>query len=267
MACWDITTHSLPQINQYWRLKRLTDSKKQVKHKTIIATMYNFGSPRVGNRHFASEYNKACPDSFRVVVDGDFITSIPKTGFVHVGTEVVIDNNSAGTIIVDPSFVEQWLRSKVKNSLRVHLMLYYRNGLGAVKHAAEFLRHHIKEDADAKRASNIIRLAVATPRLRIDSGDAGGGAGLSADGGGGAAIEMVSNPMGQREAPTSSQQDAAGGKKSLGYPAGSVKINPQALRRLSASAPVRKSPQTDNKTPAMNHDEDNDSQHERVVKL
>jgi len=266
LACWDITTHSLPQINQHWRLKRLTDSKKQVKHKTIIATMYNFGSPRVGNRHFASEYNKACPDSFRVVVDGDFITSIPKTGFVHVGTEVVIDNNSAGTIIVDPSFVEQWLRSKVKNSLRVHLMLYYRNGLVAVKHAAEFLRHHIKEDADAKRASNIIRLAVATPRIRLDSGDAGGGAGAAGGGGGGGGIEMVSNPMatGRGEVPSGQQQqDSAGGKKSL---AGSVKINPLALRRLSASAPARRSPQTEIKTP-VNNDEDNDSQHERVVKL
>jgi hypothetical protein len=76
---------------------------------------------------------------------------------------------------------------------------------------------------------------------------------------------MVSNPMatGRGEVPNGQQQDSAGGKKSL---AGSVKINPLALRRLSASAPARRSPQTEIKTP-VNNDEDNDSPHERVVKL
>lgn len=148
--------------------------------------MYNFGCPRVGNRQFASEYNQLCPDSFRIVVDGDFFTSIPKAGFVHAGTEVVIDRKGAGSIIVDPSFVEQWLRSKVKNSLRVHLMGYYRIGLDGVKKATEFLRRHLKEGD--RRASNIVRLAIqASPRVRLRSNDEDAQA----------EVEMTENPLGR----------------------------------------------------------------------
>lgn len=29
-------------------------------------TMYNFGSPRVGNKHFVAEYNQKVPDSWRL---------------------------------------------------------------------------------------------------------------------------------------------------------------------------------------------------------
>lgn len=187
LACWDITANALPRINQYWRHKRFSDPAHS-KHRRIVATMYNFGCPRVGNRHFCTEYNKLCPNSFRVVVDGDFITSIPKTGFVHIGTEVVIDNNAAGTIIVDPSFVERWLRSKVKNSLRVHLMAYYRNGLDGVKQATEFLRQHL--NVGDRRASNIIRLAfAASPRARLESSDHA----ITSNGDGG--LEMTLNPL------------------------------------------------------------------------
>jgi predicted lipase len=81
--------------------------------------MYNFGSPRVGNHQFASQFNKIVPDAFRVVVDGDIVTGVPTTWYgtlvlvlafydlayryKHVGTEILIDGlNGSGTIIVDP---------------------------------------------------------------------------------------------------------------------------------------------------------------------
>lgn len=163
-------------------------------HEKVKVTMYNFGCPRVGNRQFASEYNQLCPDSFRVVVDGDFVTSIPTTGFVHAGTEVVVDSKGAGSIIVDPSFVEQWLRSKVKNSLRVHLMTYYRIGLEGVKMATEFLRQYLRDGdrrAMEQQRTQIVRLAMkASPRGRLNS--------TNNNGAGEVEIEMTENPLAGR---------------------------------------------------------------------
>jgi predicted lipase len=34
--------------------------------KRVRMTMYNFGTPRVGNWHFASELNRWVPNSYRV---------------------------------------------------------------------------------------------------------------------------------------------------------------------------------------------------------
>jgi predicted lipase len=52
--------------------------------------MYNFGSPRVGNRFFAILYNHLVPDSFRTVIDGDVVTSMPPTRYQHVGTQALV---------------------------------------------------------------------------------------------------------------------------------------------------------------------------------
>ena len=44
----------------------------------LSVRMYNFGGPRVGNPAFASKYNQAVPYSFRIVMEGDLVTGIPK---------------------------------------------------------------------------------------------------------------------------------------------------------------------------------------------
>ena len=43
----------------------------------ISVTMYNFGSPRVGDLGFATFYNEHVDDSFRVVAPGDPVTELP----------------------------------------------------------------------------------------------------------------------------------------------------------------------------------------------
>ena len=52
----------------------------------IRVTMYNFGSPRVGNASFAKYYNRNVVDSHRVVHSGDVVTMLPPwvTGYKHV---------------------------------------------------------------------------------------------------------------------------------------------------------------------------------------
>ena len=94
--------------------------------RNVTVTMYNFGSPRVGNGFFALLYNRIVPDSFRTVIDGDLVTSMPPTGYRHVGTQALVDNLGAGSIIIDPSFIERRLRTHTKSSVSVHSLLVYR---------------------------------------------------------------------------------------------------------------------------------------------
>lgn len=51
--------------------------KLRIGVRKVKATMYNYGSPRVGNAFFAALYNSIVPDSFRTVIDGDLVTSMP----------------------------------------------------------------------------------------------------------------------------------------------------------------------------------------------
>lgn len=64
---------------------------------------------------------------------------MPPSKYKHVGTQILIDSIGAGTIIIDPSFVEKWLRTTMKSSVAVHSLLVYRKGLLGIKLAAEFL--------------------------------------------------------------------------------------------------------------------------------
>lgn len=56
-----------------WGVPREYDFIKQV-------TMYNYGSPRVGNAMFAAFYRNAVRDSHRLVVPLDLVTTVPPTG-------------------------------------------------------------------------------------------------------------------------------------------------------------------------------------------
>ncbi|KAF0682940.1 Aste57867_24953 [Aphanomyces stellatus] len=98
-------------------------------HFNIDITMYNFGGPRVGNPAFMRQYNRAVPNSHRVVLDGDLVAGIPRFWglYQHVGTEVAIDEE--GNLIVDPSFIERRLHQRSKTRVAVHGMMVYRSML------------------------------------------------------------------------------------------------------------------------------------------
>jgi hypothetical protein len=91
------------------------------------------------------------------VVDGDLVSGVPKTGFKHGGTEIIVDSLGAGSIIIDPSFVEKILRTQNRTSMSVHSLNFYRKGLQGVLAATEYLRQHS-----------------ALPQLQGDSGDVDG---------------------------------------------------------------------------------------------
>ena len=67
---------------------------------------------------------------------------MPPSGYAHIGTEVVVDGNCSGSIIVDPSFVEKQFKSKRKVGISVHSLVVYRNSLASVRQASNFVRDY-----------------------------------------------------------------------------------------------------------------------------
>jgi hypothetical protein len=130
--------------------------------KKIKVFMYSFGAPRVGNYGFKQFYDKIVPNAFRVVIDGDLVTGLPPSGYDHVGTEILVDSLGAGSVIIDPSFVEKWLRTHLKSSVTVHSLLYYQKGLLGLKLSAQYMREYA-EEISAEHPLDPLRLAV---RLR-----------------------------------------------------------------------------------------------------
>ncbi|EOY05484.1 Triglyceride lipases,triglyceride lipases isoform 1 [Theobroma cacao] len=66
-------------------------SSQLAKHGAISVTMYNFGSPRVGNRRFAEVYNEKVKDSWRIVNHRDIIPTVPRLmGYCHVAQPVYL---------------------------------------------------------------------------------------------------------------------------------------------------------------------------------
>jgi hypothetical protein len=107
------------------------------------------------------------PDSFRTVIDGDVVTSVPPTGYRHIGTEALVDNLGAGSIIVDPSFIERRLRTNTKSSVSVHSLLVYRKGLQGVKDAAEYMKMQASDLPSSSMKLDAVRLALsATNRTK-----------------------------------------------------------------------------------------------------
>jgi hypothetical protein len=175
LAALDVKINTLPRIHAYYQ-RKIYEMNRQVYENTLIniksgrsgnsnlpppkihfskekneefsnikIALYNYGSPRVGNRSFRTLYEKAVPNTFRCVVDGDIVTGLPKNGFSHVGTSVVLDHSGSGSIIIDPSFVERRLRTHLKSSVSCHSLLVYKRGLLGVKTSDEFIRAYNKE--------------------------------------------------------------------------------------------------------------------------
>lgn len=73
------------------------------------------------------------------------MSGVPKSNYKHIGTEIIVDPVGAGSIIIDPSFVEKFLRTHNKTSMSVHSLVFYRRGLQGVKAATEYTREHARE--------------------------------------------------------------------------------------------------------------------------
>jgi hypothetical protein len=175
-AAVDFTIHSLPRIKSHLKhaaadAESNNPSQLRSQVASIHVSMYNFGAPKVGNSAFIQTYDRILPDSFRVVVDGDLVTGLPVSwNYRHIGTPVYIDSGGTGSIIVDPSFVELWLRIQTRASIANHSLLVYHKGLLGVKAAAKY----IAELAGQKKydMKTFIRLSIFSERNISNSADA-----------------------------------------------------------------------------------------------
>lgn len=117
-------------------------------HLLGLISLMIYASVQVGNGAFAQLYDKIVPNSFRVVVDGDLVTALPPSRvYRHIGVCVVIDSTGAGSIIIDPSFVEVWLRIQSKSSVANHSLLMYKKGK-MIPHRESFPRPFLRSTYD-----------------------------------------------------------------------------------------------------------------------
>lgn len=84
-------------------------------------TVWLFGCPRVGNRHFAREYNfELGSETWRIVNNNDAVCRVPRLGYRHVGREVYIDWR--GLVHHEP----RWI-FKLWNQLTGRAMSWWKN--------------------------------------------------------------------------------------------------------------------------------------------
>ena len=111
--------------------------------------LYTYGSPRIGNAIFAAFVNRKVPSTYRVEVDTDIVTMIPKLlgQYRHAGIPVVVDSEEAGSIIVKPTIVEAQLWRASSGSVASHLLSKYRACLEACFEDHELQEYVSKEHA------------------------------------------------------------------------------------------------------------------------
>lgn len=84
------------------------------RHGNIAVTMYNFGSPRVGNKMFADKYNKILKDSWRVVNHRDIIPTVPRLmGYCHVARPIYLTAGDVNAATVNMELIEDGYQGDV----------------------------------------------------------------------------------------------------------------------------------------------------------
>jgi hypothetical protein len=101
------------------------------------------------------------------VVDGDIVSGVPSSGFKHIGTNVIVDSKGKGSVIIDPSFVEKYLRMSSKTSIGAHSLKVYRRGLKGVKLATQYLNGQL----DVTQNSNFLHPEAASEVTHKSHGD------------------------------------------------------------------------------------------------
>ena len=125
---------------------------------------YTYGQPRVGNPAFARLYKPRVPHTFRVVNEGDAVTTMPTRvmcggQYKHAGLEVMLDEGCTGNILVGPTVVETMFRfTKVRTSVVAHSLVHYRenleSGLGRDE-LQEYYRGHNISDSRSTNTSTV----------------------------------------------------------------------------------------------------------------
>jgi len=101
-----VTGHSLGGALATLCAYELATRRTPVRARQDIS-LYTYGAPRVGNKAFATRYNAAVPDSWRITNTQDIIPSVPRLlGYAHVahsvrlleGGRIQIERDSSGDV-------------------------------------------------------------------------------------------------------------------------------------------------------------------------
>ncbi|XP_059592930.1 uncharacterized protein LOC100249309 isoform X2 [Vitis vinifera] len=110
-------------------------SSQLAKRGVISVTMYNFGSPRVGNKRFAEVYNEKVKDSWRVVNHRDIIPTVPRLmGYCHVAQPVYL---AAGDIRNALMKGEKELIERILHT-EINIFRSIRDGSALMQHMEDF---------------------------------------------------------------------------------------------------------------------------------
>eukprot|EP01135_Chromosphaera_perkinsii_P002835 Nk52_evm25s228 gene=Nk52_evmTU25s228 len=119
-----LTGHSLGGA-----LASLLAFELSIKHK-VPCVIYTLGCRRIGNKRFARLFRKFVPSSYRVCMDGDVITGLPRWNYTpHEENEIVID--SKGNLFVNLSGYEKAIMTKTRRKFSSHKMISYRHAINA----------------------------------------------------------------------------------------------------------------------------------------
>ncbi|GLC47364.1 hypothetical protein PLESTB_000166500 [Pleodorina starrii] len=93
--------------------------EQQTKRPTDVSlVMYNFGSPRVGNKAFMEDFNALLPNAWRLTNKLDVVTSVPTLG-IHVGTAVQLGPQDR--LMFNPPEVPPWDKIRSGQGVNEHL--------------------------------------------------------------------------------------------------------------------------------------------------
>jgi hypothetical protein len=124
-----------------------TTTTREIRLRPPIA-VYTFGQPRVGNKAFSRLYKQKVPHTFRVVNEGDVITTMPNLVFCggmykHSGLAVLLDEGMTGNILVGPTVVETVFRfHQVTANMVAHTMDRYRDCLECALDPGELVEYY-----------------------------------------------------------------------------------------------------------------------------
>lgn len=109
--------------------------------------VYGFGCPRLGNSAFVSLFEKQISTCYRIIVDGDIVTMVPKfLGFYrHVGQAVLLDEHAAGSIVIQPSILEMSFFKKTIGNIANHSLEKYRRCLEACFEPEDYQEYLARE--------------------------------------------------------------------------------------------------------------------------
>ncbi|KAL3931736.1 MAG: hypothetical protein SGBAC_011169 [Bacillariaceae sp.] len=146
--------------------------KKELRLQPPMA-VYSFGQPRVGNKQFSRFYKQRVPHTFRVVNEGDAITSMPNRYFCggvykHSGLEVLLDEGMTGNILVGPTVVETMFRfSPVRANMLAHTMTRYRDCLECAFEEHELLEYYQSQNVSGEVRKEGARCQSAVSKAEI----------------------------------------------------------------------------------------------------